>query len=174
MKPTARPCEASVAIAAFARRSSSRSVSYAVSAASSSIRTITVGLSTVARCCRVMPASDRARSCIATMASSSSCTECAASAANRVSRSRPMASSMPPLRSMPHTSTRPEWIGSASPSSRPQTKEALPLPEEPATSVCGPSGSRHSAPPSAIPIGTVAPSHGMPSGKLNGCASEST
>jgi hypothetical protein len=56
----------------------------------------------------------------------------------------------------------------------PLASDALPLPDEPATRVCGPNRSHHSCPPAAIPIATDPPSQLPPRGVVNVCSRAST
>ena len=59
---------------------------------------------------------------------------------------------MPPLRSTPCSCTRPARTSGARPNASDQNTDPFPDPDDPATNVCGPIGSRHSAPSDRRPI----------------------
>jgi hypothetical protein len=72
-----------------------------------------------------------------------------------VHRACPIAVSMPPLRSMPCSCTRPAAASGASANATDQNTDPFPAPLDPATRVCGPILSRHGCPSSRRPIVTA-------------------
>ena len=103
---------------------------------------------------RTRPAYSWARCRIQVTSISSTSTASAALVAQLVNSPSPIRISIPPLRSTPCSCTRPSRTAGASPNANDQNTDPLPEPEQPATSVCGPTGSRHGSPSSRRPIRT--------------------